>query len=466
VTLAFVVAMAVVLFAIGLLIHARYESELNSSIDRGLRSRAGDVATLLRASNGSSNVLPNRAESFGEDAFAQVLTASRRVLDTSGGSAARPVLDRGQLSAAARGTIFFERGDLPGIDDRARLLASSVQANGRRLIVVVGTSTDDREEALRTLATLLWLGGAGALLLASLAGYAAVTASLRPVEAIRRQAEEISAADLAQRLPVPAADDELRRLGETLNQMLARLETALERERAFVDDASHELRTPLTLHRAELEVALRHAESPAELRDAISSAIEEVDRLSQLAEDLLVLARAGKGRLAVQRRRVEVEPLMASVRDRFRTRAEASGYLIELEPADGLAVDADRLRLEQALSNLLDNALRHGSGPIRLSATRAGSRVQLHVRDAGEGFAAEFLPRAFERFSRADEARTSGGTGLGLAIVEAIAAAHGGSVGAANNDGGGADVWIELPIDGTEPLSRPIHPPGVERAGS
>jgi two-component system, OmpR family, sensor kinase len=466
VTLAFAAVMAAVLFAIGLLIHARYENELNSSIDRGLRSRAGDVATLLRASNRSNDVLPNRAESFGEDAFAQVLTGSGRVLDTSGRSTAGPVLDRGRLSEAARGTIFFERGDLPGIDDRARLLASSVQANGAPLIVVVGTSTDDRNEALRTLATLLWLGGAGALLLASLAGYAAVTASLRPVEAIRRRAEEISAADLAQRLPVPAADDELKRLGETLNQMLARLETALERERAFVDDASHELRTPLALHRAELEVALRHAESPQELRGAITSAIEEVDRLSQLAEDLLVLARAGKGRLAVQRRRVELEPLMASVRDRFRNRGEASGSSIEVEPADGLAVDADRLRLEQALSNLLDNALRHGGGPIRLSARREGSRVQLHVCDSGNGFPADFLPRAFERFSRADEARTAGGTGLGLAIVEAIAAAHGGTVGAANLPDDGADVWIELPIDSAEPLSPPIHSPGVERAAS
>jgi heavy metal sensor kinase len=454
--------MAVVLFAVGLLIYVRYEDELDSSIDRGLRSRAGDVATLLRSSTGTSDVLPNRAESFGEDAFAQVLTGTGRVLDTSGRPALRPVLSRAQISEALRGPIFFERGNVPGIDAKARLLASSVVANGRQQIVVVATSTDDRDEALQNLATLLWLGGAGALLLASLAGYAAVTASLRPVEAIRSRAEAISAADLAQRLPVPAADDELKRLGETLNQMLARLETALERERAFVDDASHELRTPLALHRAELEVALRHAESPQELRSAITSAIEEVDRLSQLAEDLLVLARAGKGRLAVQRRRVEVEPLMASVRDRFRGRAEASGSPIELEPADGLEVEADRLRLEQALSNLLDNALRHGAGPIQLSARREGARVQLHVCDVGDGFPADFLPHAFERFSRADAARTAGGTGLGLAIVEAIAAAHGGSVGAANLRGGGADVWIELPIEDAEPLSRPIHSPRVE----
>ena len=437
--------MAVVLLFVGLLIYVRYRDELNSSIDRGLRSRAGDVATLLRESDGGTNALPRHAESLGEDNFAQVLTPAGRVVDTTGEPTSRAVIDRTDLRRARTGPAVSEREHVPGLDSSARLLATAVGDNGRRLIVVVGSSLDDRDEALGQLATLLWIGGAAALLFAAGAGYLAASASLRPVEAIRRRASEISAADPSQRLPVPAADDELRRLGETLNGMLGRLETALQRERAFVDDASHELRTPLAMHRAELEVALRHARSADELRAAIASAIEEVDRLSQLAEDLLVLARSEKGRLAVKLERVQIEDLIGSVRDRFAARAQERGRQLDAEPADGIAVEGDRLRLEQALGNLLDNALRHGDGPIRIWARSDANSVQVHVSDSGSGLPTDFLPRAFERFSRADEARTEGGSGLGLAIVEAIAEAHGGTAAAANGPEGGADVWIEVP---------------------
>jgi signal transduction histidine kinase len=195
-------------------------------------------------------------------------------------------------------------------------------------------------------------------------------------------------------------------------------------------------------------VALRHAESPEELRAAITSAIEEVDRLSQLAEDLLVLARSGEGRLAVKLEQVDIESLMGSLRDRFAGRAHAAGRPLDAEPADGLAVKADQLRLEQALGNLIDNALRHGEGPIRLWARRTDSRAELHVSDAGPGFPRQFLSHAFERFSRADSARSGSGTGLGLAIVEAIAEAHGGTAEAANQASGGADVWVAIPSNG------------------
>jgi signal transduction histidine kinase len=137
---------------------------------------------------------------------------------------------------------------------------------------------------------------------------------------MRQRAAAISAAEPKQRLPLPAADDEIHRLGETLNQMLGRLETAIERERAFVDDASHELRTPLALHKTELELALLYARTPEELRSAISSAVVEVDRLIQLAEDLLVLARSEEGKLALDLRRVGVSELLGDVRERFAVR--------------------------------------------------------------------------------------------------------------------------------------------------
>jgi two-component system, OmpR family, sensor kinase len=264
---------------------------------------------------------------------------------------------------------------------------------------------------------------------------------------MRRRAAAISAAEPEQRLPLPAADDEIRRLGETLNQMLARLEEGLERERAFVDDASHELRTPLAMHKTELELALRYAKTPEEMRAAISSAIVEVDRLIQLAEDLLVLARSEEGKLALDLRRVTVAELLADVRERFSARIDETGRSLVIEPSDGLTVEGDRLRLEQALTNLVENAIEHGGGEITVHAIESDGEVAIHVEDRGPGFAPEFIGRAFERFSRDDAARGGDGTGLGLAIVEAIARAHRGSAHAVNRKGDGADVWIALPED-------------------
>jgi signal transduction histidine kinase len=262
---------------------------------------------------------------------------------------------------------------------------------------------------------------------------------------MRRRAAAISANRPEERLPIPPAKDQLQRLGLTLNEMLARIDATLERERRFVDDASHELRTPLTLHKTELELALRQGESEAELRAAIASGLEEVDRLVQLAEDLLVAVRSEEGRLALAPGALAVDDVLTTVGERFRTRAVESGRPLAVDSTNGLVMAGDRHRLEQALTNMVDNALRHGDGEVRIWAATEGGGIKLHVSDRGAGFPPEFIAQAFERFSRADAARGRGGTGLGLAIVETIAFAHGGRTGAANGPDGGADVWLEIP---------------------
>ena len=235
--------------------------------------------------------------------------------------------------------------------------------------------------------------------------------------------------------------------------MLDRIEASLERERVFVADASHELRTPLAILRTELELADRQGRSPEELRAALRSAGEEADRLSQLAEDLLVIARSDRDGLPVARERVELKELLERVRDRFSSRAGGAGREIVISAPAHAPADLDPLRIEQALGNLVDNALRHGAGPIRLTASHNGDSAELEVSDAGDGFPPEFEPDAFERFTRADEGRSGGGAGLGLAIVRAIAAAHGGTVAIARLDGMGATIRISLPaepgLDGT-----------------
>jgi two-component system OmpR family sensor kinase len=440
VTLAFAIVMAILLTALGLFVYSRFDSQLSEQIDQSLRTHGDDVASLVAHRDLSRSVaLLGREESF-----AQVLTPDGRIYATTPQLGDHPQLTPAETTRAARESFITTRPHIRSIQGEARLLARPAQGRGQTYVVVAAATLDDRNESLRNLRTILLIGGPVALLLASLAGYAVAGAALRPVEAMRRRAAEISAAEPDERLPLPEAKDELRRLGETLNGMLGRLEAALERERTFVDDASHELRTPLALHKTELELALRYAKTPEEMRAAIASAIVEVDRLSALAEDLLVLARSQQGKLALHLRRVQVADLLGDVRERFAGRLSESGRSLTVEPVNGLAVDADPVRLEQALTNLIENAIEHGAGEITLSTALSAGELEIHVSDRGPGFPPEFLDRAFERFSRADAARGGDGTGLGLAIVDAIARAHRGSAHAANREAG-ADVWIELP---------------------
>jgi heavy metal sensor kinase len=440
-TLAFALVSAVVLAALGYFVYARFDSELSEQIDQSLRAHGDDIAALV-----ARNDLSQKRSLLGrEESFAQVLTAKGEIYATTDQLANHPQLAPAEAARAAQASFLITRPHVRSIQGQARLLARPAHARGRTFVVVVASTLDDRNESLRNLRTLLSIGIPVALLLASLAGYLVSGRAFRPVEAMRRRAAAVSAAEPEQRLPLPEANDEIRRLGETLNQMLGRLEAAIERERGFVDDASHELRTPLAMHKTELELALRYAETPEELRAAIASAVVEVDRLIQLAEDLLVLARSDEGKLALDLRRVGVADLLGHVRERFSTRIAETGRSLLVEPSDGLTVDGDRLRLEQALTNLVENAIQHGGGEITVRASEADGEVAIHVVDRGPGFAAEFIDRAFDRFTRGDSARGGDGTGLGLAIVDAIARAHRGSAHAANREGVGADVWIALP---------------------
>jgi len=230
-TLFFAIAMAVVLAAIGVFVYSRVASDLNRTIDKDLRSR-GRALSALAQSGGSVRTTgtPGTYADF---------------VGTGGQS---PVLSPDQLALAAGHARFFSVSRLPGQDDPGRVLALPLQDG----TLVVGTTLEHRNDTLTSLKAAFLVGGPIALLLMSLGGYLLAGGALRPIESMRRRAEEISTTSLHERLPVPPADDEVSRLGRTLNEMLARLEDGLERERRFVADASHELRTPLATLRAEL----------------------------------------------------------------------------------------------------------------------------------------------------------------------------------------------------------------------
>ena len=345
---------------------------------------------------------------------------------------------------------FFVEHDIEGLGDRGAGLVRSFDVGGERWVLAVGAPLDDVKDALGSLLTQLLLIAPIALVLSSIGAYLLARAALHPVDEMRERAAHVSSERTGQRLPLPAAVDEIHRLGATLNEMLSRLEAGIARERRFVADASHELRTPLAMLQTELELALRRPRSHEELAQAVRSTAEEVDRLARLAEDLLVLARIEDGRLPLRKSELDVGELLRTVARRFSSRVAAANRGLGVQFDDGLVIVGDQLRLEQALGNLVDNALRHGEGAVGLGASRHDGFVELRVTDEGGGLPADFVPHAFDPLTRADAARRGGAAGLGLAIVAAVARAHDGTVSVSDRPGLNV-VALVLPAAKVEP---------------
>lgn len=430
--------MAVVIAVTAATLYLRLRADLVATVDNGLRSRAETILTAAEPSTGSAGRLLDA-----DEAFAQLITASG-ALDESTPGLEASLLTPDEVATALDGGAMLRdaRISASGESLPARLL--TIPTDDGRLLVV-GASTEDQDEALARLLVLLLVGGPVTVLLASGIGWLVAGAALRPVERLRREAELVSGSDPGQRLPVPGTGDELARLGRSLNGMLERLEDAVTRERRFVDNASHELRTPLANLKAELDLAQRSPRTTAELRDAVVSAAEETDRLTRLAEDLLVLARAHGGRLPIRREPVDLGQLAREVVAGFSARAGEARLTVTTSYDE--PVPADPTALRQALGNLVDNAMRQApTGTVTVSVSADGDTIRVSVSDTGEGFPPEFLPHALEPFTRADTARARdhGGAGLGLAIVDGIVRAHGGSVEVANHPGG-ASVTLVLP---------------------
>ena len=469
ITFAFAGVMAVLFAVLGLFLYQLVQSQLDQTLNQGLRSRAGDVSALIQRGDNELNapgrsVLVDKGESF-----AQILDPTGRILDASPKLHASPLLTPAQLGRALDSReLIFERPNPFEPGEPARLLATTTHTGQGTVVVVVGAGADDRNSMLQTLAVWLLIAGPAALMLASAAGYGMATAALRPVESIRRTAEQITEEHPERRLSVGGVEDEISQLATTLNGMLARLENAVTRERAFVADASHELRTPLAILRTEIELALRGDRTAGELRSALVSAAEETDRLAALAETLLVIARADSGQLVLQQSRTSSAQLIGEVVDRFASQAMLQGRTLEAVGSD-VALDVDVVRVGQALDNLVANALQHGQGLVELEAVAADEMVELHVRDSGPGLADSFVGSAFERFTRADVGRTGGGFGLGLSIVRAVARSHGGDAHVANRRGG-VDFWIRLPTSRRyspgplSPVTGADQPDGAGRA--
>jgi two-component system, OmpR family, sensor kinase len=440
-TIAFAGVLTVVLGASGVVLYSEFERDLDRVIARDLNARAADMAALVSRARDPQLALVESGERL-----AQLYTPAGRLLASTSALSRTRVLTGPDARDAASRPLQIDRADTPLGPARLRAVPAR-GGDGARVVIVIGEPLAGSDSSLDRLRDLLLIAGPLALLLATYAGYQVARAALRPVERMRARAEQITEEDTAERLPVPETSDEIEALGHTLNELLGRLDAALGRERRLLSDASHELRTPLSVLRTEAQLALRGERDPGELRAALESVGHEAERLSRLADDLLVLARSDQGRLPIRGEPLDTHELLEAAARRAQAVASAAGRRVvaDLDGGGGAVAFADPDRAAQALDNLVANALAYGRGDVRLSAREAAGRVELHVLDHGDGFAPELLDRAFDRFSRGDPARSGEGTGLGLAIVAAIARAHGGAAGVRNRPGGGADVWISLP---------------------
>ncbi len=428
----FAMGSAAVLIVFTFALYHVLDSQLLSAVDKGLHSRAGDLA-VVASQHGQ---LPDR------DPFAQLMTLDGRVADQSPGTRERavPALTRAQLATVGGSRYFL--ADVRELGGDSQLLATPLQVGRTPMVLVVGSPIGDYYRARQRLELVLIV--AGPLLIGLLAGsgWLLAGAALRPVRRLTGEADEISVNELGRRLPVPESNDEIEHLARTINAMLDRIERAVANERMFIDDASHELRTPISILRGELELALARPDDVGEVTASLRSALDETVRLGRLAEDLLALARVRSGELRLRLESVDLR----SEAERVARSLDGEGASIEVA-GSGLAW-ADPDRVDQVLVNLLVNARRHATSRVEVLVHVVGDTCQLIVADDGPGFPGSMLPVTFERFVRADPARgrDTGGTGLGLAIVAALVRAQGGRIEADNDTTmGGAQVRITFP---------------------
>jgi two-component system OmpR family sensor kinase len=406
----FATAMLIVLAGAGTFVYLRVRYALDLRLNEDLAAQASQLTTSI-AHGGPPEVTTGTEY--------QLLNPANRVVAASTGLTGVSLLSNTQLATARTGPVRADRGPLfPIRANTLRLYAVPLHSTGQAVVGVVAVRRDQRDEALRELIGQLALANLAALAIASLVGYRLTRAALAPVERYRTEAARIAAGATGLRLAVPErSDDEITRLGQTLNQMLAALESALDRERQFVNDASHELRTPLTLISTEIELALRRPRSTAELEDTLRNLAADTDRLRTLADTLLTVG-------------VQPPPEPDDTTDLAALADEAAARYphTRTEHHEPAVAIADPTRLRQVLTNLLDNATRHGQPPITITTGRADAGVYLQVHDDGPGMDPAFVAQATARFTRADASRSTPGTGLGLAVVDAIVTAHHGAL--------------------------------------
>ena len=407
---------------------------LIDEVEEAARLQALEIAHQLEA--GQPPVL--EVAGSRDEQLIQLVTPAGAVVASSPNVAGNPVVARLAPGQSMRVVTPLD-------DEEFIAVAEGANTSDGLRTVVVARALIGVFETTTVVTRLLVVGLPVLLVVVAVTTWFVVGRALAPVEAIRREVDEISAAQLHRRVPQPATEDEIGRLAATMNRMLARLENARDSQRRFVSDASHELRSPITTIRQHAEVALAHPDrmTAEELAEVVQA---EQQRMQRLVEDLLLLARADE-HVSPPRAPVDLDDLAFEEARRLRsitsTRVDTSGV-------EAARVNGDINGLRRLVRNLGENAARHAAGRIDVRLAERDGQVVLTVDDDGPGIPESERARVLERFVRLDEARSrdDGGSGLGLAIVDEVARAHGGSISIAESPLGGARIVVTLPGDG------------------
>jgi heavy metal sensor kinase len=460
----YVLVLAVVVAGLGAFVVTRLRADLTSSLDRSMRSAASQIGQGYHAEGAADfrdvahTVLPGpRFHGSG----AQILDLAGPVVFSDGDPVLEtPVFSHAEVRQVGSGHDLLRDVRLGTPAEHLRAIGMPVVRHGRRQVLVVVESLAAVDRAVHRVLILLLLGSGVALAVVALGGWWIARKALRPVDRMTTLAERIGIAEIRDhRIAVPAVRDELSHLARTLNAMLDRLQQGVQSREQLIADASHELRAPLAAMRSELEVSLRHDALPARAHAVLSSARDEVVRMGWIVENLLTLARVDEGGLGLLVAPQDLaEVAQAAVRT-HRLAAEAAGVEICVEGDAGL-IDGDRHRLQQVISNLLDNAIRLAprDSTASVSLWRSATEAGFTVSDDGPGVPPEERERIFERFARRDRARARGtGAGLGLAICKEIVRAHGGRIWVDGRTPRGSAFTVALPLSPAVSATRTDH---------
>jgi heavy metal sensor kinase len=378
----------------------------------------------------------------------EVWSAAGEQIHRSGASTLLP-----PIALAATGSAYSYE-TIVANGERWRTLAAPVSIGGHNVVLRVSRSEERVRDELSEVLAVLVLGLPLVVALAGVGGYLLARRALAPIDHLGSEARRITAERLHERLTVPNHGDEIGRLAAVINGTFARLESSFDQLRRFTADSSHELRTPLAVVRGIGEAAVAQRRSPAEYEEAIGSMLEEIDRMSGLVDTLLRLSYGDAGAIRLSKEPLDVGQLAREVASSLGILAEERSQTVSLHIEDGIVAPFDRLVLREALTNVLDNAIKYGpaGSSIAIRVERAGDRVLIAVADQGPGVPPEHRDRIFDRFFRVDQSRTrnGGGTGLGLAIAKWAVEIHGGQIAVDGQPGGGSEFRIHLPLAGSE----------------
>jgi heavy metal sensor kinase len=461
-TLWFAGLLAAIVTALGSFLVLQLRSDLHTAMDEEIQTSSVSVMraytderrergtdTPVEMAEESDDLADAARASLPPSGGAQVLDDKGRVVAHYGAVAGSgPLVSKRDLRATLGGLTPTRTIPLGDGGQQYRTKSTAFTDRDQRSVLVIALSMEPVEDPVNEVLLLLLVAGPVGLAATSLAAYWLARKALRPVERMTSDAQQIGKAGLQERVAVPATHDEIRRLGVTLNEMLDRIERGVMDRRRLVADASHALRTPLAVMRAEVDVSLRGDVLPLAAQEVLTSAREEVDRMSRTVDNLLAMAEADEGRLELLTVPVNLRQAIDDAAGPLRMLASAKDVSLV---ADGgpLETQADPQRLQLALTNLIENAIRFtppGSS-VRVTTWRRESEVGVTVSDEGPGIPVEDRERLFHRYYRAESARgrNVGGSGLGLAICHEVAIAHGGRLWLESTPGGGSAFLLALP---------------------